>query len=246
MNLVLAMVLYSATFMLGVPTPVKGPGAGIYYVAPDSPGAAVGLQPGDNILSIDGETVRDSQHAVELVQARLGQPAVLHIDRDGQPLTITVTPRVNPPSSGAIGISLDLPLQRQSYTLWQAVPLGVRTTFASLGALVDGIRATIRGILPFQISGPVGIYETTRQAAQTGVDRLLEFAAFLSVNLALLNLLPLPALDGGRLIFVLLELVRGGRRIAPEKEGLVHAMGMLALIGLMVVVTFFDVQRYWG
>ena len=79
-----------------------------------------------------------------------------------------------------------------------------------------------------------------------GQSRLVEFTAFLSLNLFLVNLLPLPALDGGRVIFVLLEWVRGGRKIAPEKEGAVHAIGMLLLIGLMVAITVVDYMRYFG
>jgi len=247
MNLLLAMLLYSVTFMLGVPMPVEQPGTGIYYVTPNSPAARAGLAPGDNVITIGDQMVRDSQHAVELVKAHLGQPVTLAVQRGDETFDVTVTPRVDPPpNEGAIGISLDLPLTRQSYPIWQAVPLGVRTTFGTVRAMCQGIRAAIRGALPFQISGPVGIYQTTKEVAQTGIDRLIEFTAFLSINLFLLNLLPLPALDGGRLIFVLLELLRGGRRIPPEKEGFVHAMGMMALIGLMIVVTVIDVQRYFG
>ena len=246
MNLLLAAVLYSITFMIGVPTPYEGPGTGIYSVAPDSPGQAAGILPGDNILMINDVPICDSQQAVEIVQRHLGEPVVLHLQRGDSELDITVTPRVDPPSSGAIGISLDLPLREQTHPFWEAIPLGIRTTWNVLSSMVEGIVGAIRGILPFQLSGPVGIYETTREVAQTGLDRLVEFAAFLSVNLFLLNLLPLPALDGGRLIFVLLEFLRGGRRIAPEKEGFVHAMGMLALIGLMLVVTVIDVRRMLG
>jgi len=86
----------------------------------------------------------------------------------------------------------------------------------------------------------------TAEVAASGLTRLLEFTAFLSVNLFLLNLLPLPALDGGRLVFVFLEWVRGGRRVPPEKEGMVHAIGMAMLLVLMAVVTFYDYLRYFG
>jgi regulator of sigma E protease len=113
-------------------------------------------------------------------------------------------------------------------------------------ALFLGIQAAVRGQMPFQVTGPIGIYQTTVEIAQTGIERLLEFTAFLSLNLFLVNLLPLPALDGGRLIFVLLEWLRGGKRVPPEKEGVVHAIGMVLLIALMVVVTFADYLRYFG
>ena len=246
MNLVLAAVLYAVTFMIGVPTPYEGPGAGIYYVVPDSPGDAAGILPGDNLLKINDVPVCNSQHAVDIVYQHLGEPVVLRLQRGEGELDVIVTPRVDPPDSGAIGISLDLPLREQRFSPWEAIPLGIRTTWNALRSMITGIIGAIRGLFPFQISGPVGIYTTTRDVAQTGIDRLIEFAAFLSVNLFLLNLLPLPALDGGRLIFILLEFLRGGRRVAPEKEGMVHAIGMLAIIGLMIVVTVIDVQRLLG
>ncbi len=97
-----------------------------------------------------------------------------------------------------------------------------------------------------EVTGPIGIYQMTAEVAASGLTPLLEFTAFLSVNLFLLNLLPLPALDGGRLVFVFLEWVRGGRRVPPEKEGLVHAIGMALLLVLMAVVTFRDYLRYFG
>jgi len=100
--------------------------------------------------------------------------------------------------------------------------------------------------LPLQITGVIGIYNMTTKVAKTGLVQLLEFTAWLSINLFLVNLLPLPALDGGRLVFVLLEWVRGGRKIPPEKQGLVHAVGMIVLLSLMAVVTVVDYLRYFG
>jgi regulator of sigma E protease len=159
---------------------------------------------------------------------------------------MVMTPRVNPPPEGAIGVSLGPPLVRKQYPIWEAVPLGLRASWGTVRGMYLGIRAALRKEMPFQISGPIGIYQTTTEVAKTGVDRLIEFTAFLSLNLFLVNLLPLPALDGGRLIFIALEFVRRGRRIAPEKEGFVHALGMLVIIMVMLVVTFFDYQRYFG
>lgn len=97
-----------------------------------------------------------------------------------------------------------------------------------------------------QVTGVIGIYSMTTKVARTGLAQLLEFTAWLSLNLFLINLLPLPALDGGRLVFVLLEWVRGGRRIPPEKQGLVHAVGMIVLLSLMAVLTVVDYARYFG
>jgi len=248
MNLVLAIVLYSVTFMVGALTPVDVPGSGIYYVSPGSPAETVDMRPGDNIVIIDHVTIGTPQDAIDALADKGGVQVEIVLERDGEPLEpILVTPRVNPPEGeGALGISLDLPLYRVAYPIWEAIPLGFRATFRTIAGIFEAMRQAMRGLVPFQVTGPIGIYETTREAAQTGIERLIEFSAFLSINLFLMNLLPLPALDGGRLIFVLIEVLRGGRRVPPEKEGMVHALGMLALLILMAVVTFQDYLRYFG
>lgn len=248
MNLVLAAVLYSATFTVGALVTVEGPGAGIYYVAPRSPADMAGLRPGDTIVSVDSQMVEDVQHAVELIKANIGQPTDIVIRRDGKVLPpVMASPRLNPPpGEGALGVALDLPLARKSYPLWEAVPRGIRATYNALAGVFWGIRAALRRELPLQITGVIGIYNMTTKVAKTGLVQLLEFTAWLSINLFLVNLLPLPALDGGRLVFVLLEWVRGGRKIPPEKQGLVHAVGMIVLLSLMAVLTVVDYLRYFG
>lgn len=248
MNAVLAIGLYSIIFMAGALTPVEGPGAGVYYVAPKSPADLAGIRLGDTIVSIDGRTVRDVEHAVELVNGGLGQLIEIVVRRNDKVLPpILATPRVSPPpNEGALGVALDLPLMRRSYPPWEAIPLGFRTGYGVVRAVAHQIVGALRGELPLQVSGPIGIYRTTKEVAKTGVEQLLEFTAFLSLNLFLVNLLPLPALDGGHLIFVLLEWVRGGRRVSPEKEGFVHTVGMIALLAFMVVVAVLDYRRYYG
>jgi len=248
MNVVLAVVLYSATFMVGALVAVEGPGAGVYYVAPGSPADLADVRVGDTMVSVDGQVIEEVQDAVDLINARLGQPTEIVLRRNDRLLSpISVVPRIDPPAGeGAVGVALDLPLARQSYPLWEAVPRGVRATWGTLRGIFWGIGAAIRRELPVQITGVIGIYNMTTKVAKTGLSQLLEFTAWLSLNLFLVNLLPLPALDGGRLIFVLLEWVRGGRKIPPEKQGLVHAVGMIVLLCLMAVLTVVDYVRYFG
>lgn len=248
MNVLLAMVLYSVIFMMGTLVPVEGPGAGIYVVAAESPAERAGFRPGDTIVSINGQTIQNVQQAVELTRANLGKPIEVVLRRDGKLLPpITVTPRVEPPpNEGPLGVSLDLPLDKRAYPIWQAVPLGIRATWYGIRGIFAGIRAIIYRQMPLEVSGPVGIYRTTAEVAKAGISQLTEFAAFLSLNLFLVNLLPLPALDGGRLIFVLLEWVRGGRKVPPQREALVHLVGMVILLGLMAVVTYFDIVRLFA
>jgi len=248
MNLVLAAVLYSATFMMGTLLPYEGPGAGVYVVASQSPADKAGIRPGDTIVSINGQTIQDVGQAVELTRANLGKPIEIVLRRDGKLLDpVSVMPRVEPPpNEGPLGVSLDLPLAKQSYPVWQAVPMGIRATGSGIRAILSGIRAIIRKQMPLEVSGPVGIYRTTAEVAKSGLSQLVEFTAFLSLNLLLINMLPLPALDGGRLIFVILEWVRGGRKVPPKREALVHLVGMVIILSLMAVVTYFDIVRLFA
>jgi len=247
MNLVLAIVLYSITFMTGALTPVEGPGAGIYFVSPDSPAMEAGVRGGDNLIAIDGVQVGDLDDVIDLIDAHLGQEIEFELERNERQIMVRLTPRENPPpNEGATGISLGDPWQRVRYPVWKAVPNGFRAAYNSVSGIFYMIRAAIQKQIPFQVSGPIGIYRETATVVKTAPEQLLEFTAFLSINLFMVNLLPLPALDGGRLVFIFLEWLRRGRRVPPEKEGFVHAIGMVMFIALMLVVTFMDYMRYYG
>jgi regulator of sigma E protease len=247
MNVLLAVILFGITFMAGTLEPYQGQGAGVYGVSVRSPAEQAGMAPGDNIISIDGQVITSVAQVSEIIKAKLGQEVVINTERNGKPLPpITLIPRVSPPAGeGAMGIALDLPLQLKTYPIWQAIPMGFQATYLTVRSMFMSIAAAIRGQVSFQVTGPIGMYRMTQQVAKTGVIRLLEFAGFLSINFALVNLLPLPALDGGRLIFVLLEWIRRGRKVPPEKEGLVHTLGFFALLALMAVITVADYVRYF-
>jgi regulator of sigma E protease len=249
MNLFLAAFLFSVSFMFGTLTPVEGrPGVGIYFVAPDSPAQEAGLRPGDNILSIGGETIEEIEDAVVLIRRNAGEATEFVIERDGgRRMTLTITPRLDPPENeGALGISLDLPLARRSYPVWEAVPMGVRTAVNTVISIVGAIRAAIFRELQLEVTGVIGMYAMAVEVVRIGFVELIQYAATLSVYVFAFNLLPLPALDGGRVLFILLEWVRGGRRVAPEKEGMVHAIGMILLLVMFVVISVVDYVRYFG
>jgi regulator of sigma E protease len=182
---------------------------------------------------------------------RTGQPIMLVVQRGANTTGVTLTPRVNPPKGeGPMGIRLDATPIREdyvSYPLWQAVPVGVARTWDTATAIFTGFRRMVQGTAPQgSVGGPVEIGRVTGIACQLGILRCMEFTALLSVNLAIINLFPFPALDGGRLMFVLLEGLRRGKRVAPEKEGLVHFIGMAILLLLLVLITFNDVLRLLG
>jgi len=149
----------------------------------------------------------------------------------------------NPPRTVAVPFS-----GTQSDAPWEAIPEGGRRSFESLilarNELISRIRGGVGGSGGFQVTGPVGIAQLTGEVVdEAGWKSLMDFAALISMNLAVLNILPLPMLDGGRVVFVLLEYVRRGKRVAPEKEAMVHFIGLVAMLTLAVVITYFDVVR---
>lgn len=248
MNMVLAALLFGATALIGEPVPITG--VEITEVASGSPAEAAGMKTGDLIFELDGLEVTDSLALQRYTYERVGQEVSLLLEREGERLEVTLTPRLQPPAGeGPIGIAMHtvvLGTKLVRYEAWRAIPIGVSRTFRALGVIVLSVIYMVRGLISPEVAGPIGIAQATGQVAQMGLPFLLQFTAFLSVNLALINLLPFPGLDGGRLAFVLLEALRGGRKVDPEKEGLVHLVGMFVLIGLVLVISYFDILRVSG
>ena len=160
---------------------------------------------------------------------------------------VNVKPRWNPPQGqGATGITIigvDSTIVPESYPIWKAVPSSIIHCWEILVLFRNEVIGWfIRGTAP-QLTGPIGIAELTGEMAKAGLSPLLEFAALISINLAIINLFPFPGLDGGRLIFVALEWVRRGKRISPKREGLVHLIGFIVLMLLIVVISYYDIAH---
>jgi regulator of sigma E protease len=226
-------------------------------VVPNSPAASAGMRAGDTIIAANNQPVKFFTDLQNVVNTELTNdhnqhatvPVVLQLRRAGvsQPVTTTVNVREHPPAGqGPMGIEASGKVIFDSIPLWQAPLRGVQYTVQTTGAFLQAIGQMITGALPFQVAGPVGIVNITGQAAQSvpseGLWPLLSLTAVLSLNLAIINILPFPALDGGRVILVLVEVVRGGKRLKPEVEGMINFAGMAILLTLMVVITFFDVK----
>jgi regulator of sigma E protease len=131
---------------------------------------------------------------------------------------------------------------------WEALPEGTRKSWESVilarNEIISRIQGGVGGDAGFQVTGPVGIAQLTGEVVdEAGWKSLVEFAALISMNLAVLNLLPLPMLDGGRVVFVLIEYARRGKRIAPEKEAMVHFVGLVVMLTFAAVITYFDLAR---
>ncbi|MFN3333349.1 MAG: RIP metalloprotease RseP [Caldilinea sp.] len=219
-------------------------------IAEASPAQMVGLLPGDIVYAVDGIEVTTATPLNELVSDRLGQEIVLTIVRNGEWLQLRVTPRVDPPpGQGALGVQISTVNRMASMNLLPALWNGVVSTGSYAMLVLQLPMLLFQGqISPeeAQVSGPVGIAQMIGGAMSATIDTgfwfpILRLSAVLSAALAITNLLPLPALDGGRLLFIFIETIRG-RRVSPEREGLIHMIGFALLLGLMLFITVRDLS----
>lgn len=241
-NFILAFFIFLALGILqGVPTnePI--------ITEVQSTGAAyeAGMKDGDYIKEVNGDAISSWTEFAEMIQEHPGKPLTFTVERNEELVTLEVVPAKIEEAGqkfGQIGVLYTSPVEKN---VFKAVAFGAEQTwfwfkkiFELLGMLVTG-KFTIDAL-----SGPVGIYKATEEVAQYGVYNLMHWAAILSINLGIMNLLPLPALDGGRLLFFLFEAIRG-KPIDKQKEGMVHFVGIVLLMVLMIVVTWNDIQRFF-
>ena len=246
MNALLPVLLFSIAFM--VPHNVVSGEVVVEEVAAGSPAAWAGIEVGDAILKINDNQVRNIGDIHRYVQLKLGQEVdILLRHSDSTTETVQVTPRWKPPEGeGATGVMVKVSnpaIIRQSYPFWKAIPMGVGECIETFVLFKNGIISMIIGTVPVILAGPVGIVQVTGEVAEAGISPVLELAAFISIAIAITQLLPIPALDGGRIVFVLLEWVRRGKRVSPRTEGLIHSIGFFILIALVVAITYQDIIR---
>ena len=247
MNLLLPFLLFPIAFMVPHQT-VMGQVV-VEAVAPNSPAAAAGIEAGDIFLEINGKAVRSAGDITRQIYINLGKRFTAKIEHsDSTTEEVSLTARWKPPEGqGAVGVAVrtvnPTPVT-QHHPFWQAIPLGVVRTWETFILFKNGIISMFIGALPVELAGPVGIAQLTGEVARAGIRPLLEFAAFLSINLGILNILPIPAFDGGRVVFVLLELARRGKRVAPSTERLIHTIGFVLLIAALIAITYNDIMRF--
>lgn len=260
MNAILAWVLISIGMMIGLPTviyedeqlpqsaKIKDVRVGILEVAPESPAAAAGIKLGDMIVRIANEPIDSVEEAQALTKAAAGQPTVYEISRGAEHMEKVITPRANPPEGqGALGVALGS-IGRVAYPFYEAIPRGFVATFNLIVLTLTAFWGLISGLFQGQpmsadLAGPVGIAVLTRDVTQLGFIYLLQFTAVLSVNLAIINAVPFPALDGGRILFLIVEKIRG-RKLNATAEQVANSIGFGLLLLLMVFVTVKDVSKY--
>lgn len=246
MNFILPILLFSAAFI--VPHSEVSGKVIVQEVSAGSPAAAAGITPGDALVEINGKVLKNSGDLNRNLQINLGKEVDLLIRHpDNSTAHVNVLARwKRPANQGPTGLKVDMPdyvITKTSYPFWQAIPMGFTTTFETMALFKNEIINMFIGTTPAGVTGPVGIAQVTGQVAKIGFSALLEFTAFLSMNLAIFNIFPLPALDGGRIAFVVLEWIRHGKRIKPRTEALVHLAGFIAFILFMLLITYRDIVR---
>ena len=239
MNFFLAALLFALIFgFYGQPAETVDQ-AIIGRVLPQQPAYSAGVKEGDEVLSLNGQRINNWQELASEINEHPQEKINLELKRDDKIINIKVTPRLDEKSGrGLIGI---VPVvKRKKVGFLKSIWLGIQQTGLYIYAIAVGLWQMVTAQISAEVSGPVEIAKMVGRASQTGMLRLLELAALISVNLGFMNLLPIPALDGGRLVFLGLEAVRG-KPIDPEKEGKAHMVGFVLLILLLVVVTFKDI-----
>ncbi|HVS07556.1 MAG TPA: M50 family metallopeptidase [Candidatus Dormibacteraeota bacterium] len=245
-NLALPVLIFFGVYTTVGAAQVQTPIA-VSAVDSGTPASNAGLQSGDVIRSVNGRSINKFDDLRSALDAAKDTPVTVVVDRGGQPVTLTITPKLDP-ASGSYILGFHPAISTWKPGPVDAAGMALRDTGDSIVGIVGGIYqlATdkkLGGLLgPRGLEGPVGIVKTTAKAAQAGPLSLVGVIALLSLSLGLANILPFPALDGGRAAFLVLELVRG-RPVDPAREQVVHYVGLALLFGLIGLVTYNDLLR---
>ena len=236
MNFLLAVVLFVLVFsFFGVPTNTNIIGD----VVAGMPADQAGLMPGDQIIAINDEQVNDWMELTAKIHPKPQQELQLTINRNEQLFNVTIITAQDPETGfGLIGVRNTL----QTYSAVEGLKLGILRSIEILVLIIISLVHIVTGQAPADVAGPVGIVQMIGQVSEHGMANVFNFAALLSINLGLINLLPIPALDGSRLVFLSIEWIRG-KPLDPRKENFVHFIGFAVLIFLMLIITYQDILR---
>ena len=247
MNFITAAVVFAIAYLSGWPTPVDNQ-VEIAQVVSGTPAEQAGLQPNDLVVAVNGEPITRVEDFRTRTQENLGRPMQVDVLREGQSVHTTMTPRPNPPEGqGAVGVALRAPLRPASHGLIESIGLGFARALQIVAFTLAAPVMAIQGVISPDMLRPIGLpgmAQVTSQAVGYAADTgawfpILTVTGTFSAGLSVANMLPLPALDGGRVFFIVIEAIRG-RRVNPEREGMFHFVGIVVLITLMVLISIND------
>ncbi len=257
MNFILAAVLLSIGFMVGLPQVVDGENGyakvkdakvQVVQILEGTPASEAGVAVGDAILEIDGQTLEEVETMQNYLAGKIDAPVKFVLERDGQKIEKEISPTfLIETGRGGIGVGL-IKTGIVSYPWYLSLWKGAESAVLFTGEVVVAFYELIKNLIVTQkvsvdLSGPVGIAVLTGQVARMGIIYLLQFTALLSINLAVINFLPFPALDGGRILFLIIEKIRR-KPVSQKIENLVHNIGFGLLMLLVLLVTYRDVIKF--
>ena len=234
MNLLLAVVIISLVFLaVGMPTNI------VKDLSPGLPAAQAGLLPGDKIVQIESTKIKEWKDITNTVGNSTGESLTIVVERNGAPLTFDVAVVKSEEGRRVIGIG-----PAYSKNPGKALVFGAASTVEMGVKMVEVIGQLFTGeVSTKSLTGPVGIVYMVGDSAKLGMLYLAQLTALISLNLAIVNMLPFPALDGGRLLFLIIRLFTG-KAVTDETEGRIHFIGLLLLFGLMIYITYQDIGRF--
>ncbi len=260
MNIILASVLISVGLMIGLPryldddklpasVTIENEQVSIIEVMENSPASIAGLQVSDTIVSINNTEIKTGEEVVNIIASSTGEVSMV-INRSGEDKEIKVNPEIkSETNTQIIGIAfLDSATVKYPWYLaiWEGIKMTGQLLWAIVYSLFDLIRNLIIGSdVAVEVAGPVGIANLTGQMFRLGFIYLIQFTALLSLNLAIINILPFPALDGGRLLFLLIEKIKG-KPVKQEVEAVFNNVGFLLLMALIIWVTLKDIIKLFN
>lgn len=261
MNIALASVLISLGLIIGFPQAIDKDNLPksvkiydekiqIVQVLPDSPAMEAGLQSSDSILKIDGQDIKEEADIINLISNNRNESIDLVVDRAGEMKEFEIIPRINEETGQKIiGVAFSQ-TGIIKYPWYQAIWEGIKMTGYLIWAILYAFYEILKNLIVGQpagveVAGPIGIADLTGQMARMGFIYLIQFTALLSINLAIINILPFPALDGGRLLFLLIEKIKG-KPVKQEVEAVFHNLGFILLMALVVWVTFKDILKLFS
>jgi regulator of sigma E protease len=252
-NFALAIAIFAGVHWVGVPTPQVSELPEVGEVVADSPAQQAGLQKGDRILMVDGKPVSKWEELVEIIHQRINTPLALRVQRGTQEFDATVTPRsgtvlkdLEEVEVGLIGVAPVIDFTVTHYSPPVALWKGVEKTWELSVLTVVSLVKMVQGkISPKHLAGPVGIFQMAGQQARVGLLPLVTLMAVLSISLGILNLFPIPVLDGGHILFFAVEGV-WGHPISPRKQEIATQVGLFLLVALMLTAFYNDLLRIFA